>query len=118
MSIQRLVELVPPPPSPLASGPITLGVEVGRKYGVTFPNDYLELCRIYGNGGFVGRDGHEILLHNPFSHYFDKDVKDSRYAMTRFLEDPYASESLSEQGVQASRLFPLGQDTDDVLLQW
>ena len=63
MSLEELIELIPPPAVPESAGAQEQWWEVERQLGASLPQDYKQLVNTYGVGWF----GNWICIYSPFS---------------------------------------------------
>ena len=62
MSINQLLQIVPPPEQPLQVGTLARWREIEAQMGLVLPNDLYELSTRYGSGWFCN-----VHIHNPFA---------------------------------------------------
>ena len=118
MSLDKLIEMCPPPAKPIDSAIEGRVEEVRSRHGLVFPRDYIRFGTIYGTGCFVGENTHLISINNPLSRYYFDNVKRETLAIAAFFEESISQEWLSDHHIDPSCLFPLGHDSDDAYLVW
>src|SRR3974390_1397674 len=80
-SLQRLIEIVPPPASPVASGSPGDWAQVESELGVGLPTDFKEYIATYGGGEWAGF----FRIFNPFCDWHLESVKAwRRWARAQF----------------------------------
>lgn len=72
MTIQDLLDLIPPPETPLHNQDTGQFEALEAKYGFRFPESYREICRRYGSGAF---DPAFADMHNPLDACYELDIE-------------------------------------------
>lgn len=118
MSLRELVQICPPPESPLdgyCDGRIE---DIRQRYGLVLPEQYVEFGHTYGTGTFEGEDTHVISIFNPFSRFFHEDVEYGRMIASAFFLDQEPQRLLAQQRIKQEALFPLGKDDARASIYW
>jgi len=98
MTIERLMELVPPPITPLHAGAVKNWEAVERELGTEIPTDYKIIIGKYGSGAF---DGYLWLL-NPFEPNQHLNLRNHG----AYLRESFAELRSQSPNIYGSPIFP------------
>ena len=111
MTLQRIIDLVPPPDKPLFSGDSHEWRKILERCKQRLPNSFAEYGRYYGSGEFKGGD--VLRIFNPFDPDYDSDISFYCDTYVALREDtpqyyPYACFP-EERGI-----FPIGEGSSRI----
>jgi hypothetical protein len=119
MSLQELMTLCPPPPTPCEDYyAFSTANDLPTHYGRQFPTDYVDFCKAYGTGRFVGSDTHEIFIFNAFESQCKNYIDHSLKSIKAFFRNQRMLRRLTSIPISVESIFPLGRDTEKTYLCW
>jgi hypothetical protein len=117
VSLEELTRVVSPPPDPVETGDAETLSRIEQRLRITLPNDYIELARKYGTGGFLGGGFGFLRVLNPFAaYYFEKvqEIGEVWRGIKADREDSVPYKIFPEVG----GLLPWADDADGSMLFW
>jgi hypothetical protein len=119
MAIEELSRVVPPPTNTIYTGDASQWAEIEHGLGIRLPQDYRQLCQVYGSGCFDDPGRLMVFVRNPFDpDYFHElectcdQLRRERHDLRKEPNRPY--------GVFPHQpgWLPWGSDIDGSLLCW